>query len=328
MGGTMDLTANNLKDWVPVRMYQNDKGFFVDWAFLDKDRFIQPFFDDTIELRFRRPFSLLFRHQTPIEFLGELYGSSKGIVPSGIIFHVSRCGSTLITQMLAALAKNIVISEASVFDKIVRAIAPDETKIMWLRWMANALSQKRFSDEENFFIKFDSWGVLDLRLIERAFPDVPWIFVYRDPVEVIASNMNQPGAQMIPGAIAKIFPGLGLLEILQFSTEERFARTIAAFCGAAIENADSPLAKFINYTQLPEAVGSEICEHFGVTFNDEEKMAMRASSRFNAKIPTQEFSPDSERKRKEANAEVVRLAEKHVLPLYRELERLRNEKDK
>ncbi len=320
----MDLKIENFRDWSPLRIYENDEHFFVDWIFIGRKRFTEPFFEDTMQILLREPFNLAFRHQTPIEFLGELYERSRGPQPKGFIFHVSRCGSTLVSQMLASLEKNNVISEASVIDKTVRASASDGEKTIWLRWIVNALAQKRFEHEENLFVKFDSWSALDLPLIETAFPDVPWIFMYRDPVEVIVSNLRQPGAQMIPAAIEKIFPNMNLFEILQFSTEERFARTIAAFCASAIGNKDSMLGKFINYNQLPDIVTGEICDHFGVTFNDQEIAKMRSSSKFNAKTPKQEFIPDSEEKRKEANENVVRFAEQLVFPLYQELESTRS----
>jgi hypothetical protein len=319
----MDLKVANFRHWSPGRIYENGGGLFVDWFFLGIDRFTQPFHDDTLEIRLREPFNLLFRHQTPIDFLGELYEKSKGIVPNGFIFHVSRCGSTLVSQMFASLEKNVVISEASVIDKVVRANAPDELKVVWLRWLINALAQKRFANEENFFIKFDSWGVLDLPLIEKAFPEVPWIFMYRNPVEVIVSNLRQPGAQMIPGAIGKIFPQMNLFEILQLPIEERFACTIATFCQSALENSKSPRRKFINYNQLPFAVTDDVCSHFGVSFSDEEIENMQNSSKFHAKTPRMEFSPDGDKKRKEASPEVVHFAEKFVNPLYEKLENLR-----
>ena len=42
-------------------------------------------------------------------------------------------------------------------------------------------------------------SVLDLPLIYRAFPDVPWVFVYRQPVEVLASHAGAPLPEADPG---------------------------------------------------------------------------------------------------------------------------------
>lgn len=319
----MDLRIEDFRDWAPVRIYEQSGSFFVDWVFLGKKRFTEPFFEDTLHILMRKPFNLAFRHQTPIEFLGEIFNESPGLQPKGFIFHISRCGSTLVSQMFASLEKNIVISEATVIDKVIRAAVSDERKKVWLRWVVNALAQKRFGREENFFVKFDSWSVLDLHLIESAYPKIPWIFLYRDPVEVIVSNLRQPGAQMIPGTIEKIFPELNLFEILQFSTEERFARTIAAFAESGLANKESNLGKFINYDQLPEIFSSEICAHFNVHFDEDEAAAIGRTARSNAKSPGETFVPDGKEKRKEASEKVLSLAEDLVLPLYEKLENYR-----
>ena len=324
----MDLTAEDFRNWSPIRLSQTADGVFVDWCFLGDKRFTEPFHDHTIEALWQKPFNLLFRRQTPIDFLGEIFEKSPGVKPKGFIFHVSRCGSTLVSQMLASQTKNIVISEASVLDRAIRpdysfADAAEETKITRLRWLVNALAQKRFADEENFFIKFDSWSVLELPLIEQAFPEVPWIFLYRNPVEVIVSNIRQPGAQMIPGAIQNIFPNLNLYEILQFSIEERFARTIAAFCEYALANAASKNGKFINYSQLPEAVTGEICAHFNIKLTEPEIESINTSAKFDAKMPQSAFTPDGERKRMEAGEKIEYFAEKIVAPLYEKLEDIR-----
>ena len=80
----------------------------VDWGCLGKERFTDPLFEQTIDVCLRHPFNLLFRHQTPIELLGEVAATFPMVPPSGFIFHLSRCGSTLVSQMLAALPQNIV----------------------------------------------------------------------------------------------------------------------------------------------------------------------------------------------------------------------------
>lgn len=319
----MDLDIKKFEDWLPVRLYERDGGIFADWIFLGRKRFTEPFHDSTLEMRMYDHFNVLFQRRTPFEFLGEFYEKSPGIAPNGLIFHISRCGSTLVTQMLAALEKNIVISECSLLERILGAGVSDEQKIEWFRWMVNAHAQKRFPSEENLFIKFDSWSIFDLPLIEKAFPGVPWIFMYREPVEVLVSQVRMAGMQMIPGQIGAIFPGMDVHQILEFSTEERYARTIAAFCQAGIENAANPLGRFINYTQLPEAVTGEICEHFNLKFSAEDIEKMKDSSKRNAKNPREKFSADGEEKRNEANEQLVQLAEKFVKPLYAQLENIR-----
>ena len=167
----MDLKPENFRDWSPIRLYEKSGQIFVDWCFLGRERFIDSFYDDTIEKRFLQPFNLLFRHQTPFDFLTKIYERERGITPTGFIFHISRCGSTLVSQMFASLAKNIVISEASVIDKAVRANSffqniNDDEQVKMMRLLINALGRKRFAGETNFFIKFDSCKISRLSRAE------------------------------------------------------------------------------------------------------------------------------------------------------------------
>ncbi|HQU82890.1 MAG TPA: sulfotransferase [Pyrinomonadaceae bacterium] len=322
------VLENDLKlfqNWIPIRIYWRENLPFVDWCWLGNERFTDSFFDSTIQHRLTKPFNQLFRHQTPLEFLGEIYETQKGIAPTGFIFHLSRCGSTLVSQMLAALEQNIVLSEPPPIDAILRLQIPDETKIEWLKWLVNAFAQPR-EHEKHFFIKFDSWNTLDLGLIKRAFPDVPWIFMYRNPVEVIVSHKRQPGMQMIPGQIQQLSAGISFEESLQMPPEEFCARILAKMSESALNFADDKRGKFINYTQLLEVFFAEILDHFKLDFNDEELEKMRFAAQFNAKNTGLPFAPDSESKRKEAGEIAINSAGKFADPLYEKLEEIRESK--
>src|ERR1700733_3151262 len=172
------LNAGQFADWMPIRIYWQGDQPTVDWCHMGKLRFTDPFFAGTIEEALRQPFNLLFRRQTPIESLYELERCEPGLPPTGFIFHMSRCGSTLAAQMLATLPQNIVISEASPIDAILNAgfrnsAVTDEQRISWLRALLSAFGRRREPREKNFFVKFDSWHTLDLALIQQAFPTVP-----------------------------------------------------------------------------------------------------------------------------------------------------------
>ncbi len=116
----------NRKGWVPIQLHRAGAEAFIDWCWLGADRFTDPFFENTIDLAQSKPFNRLFTHRTPIAELGEWYEESPGLMPSGFIFHMSRCGSTLVSQMLAALPENLVISEAAPLDRLARAFTIPE----------------------------------------------------------------------------------------------------------------------------------------------------------------------------------------------------------
>lgn len=322
--------SEQLALWIPIRVEWRQTEPFIDWCYFGERRFTEPFFDQTINKLLRRPFNVLFRRLTPINVLEECHARRPGLQPSGFIFHMSRCGSTLISQMLAALPQNVVISEASPLDWMIRANIrrpeiTDDERIEWIECMASALGQKRHSQERHFFIKFDSWHIFELDLIERAFPGVPWIFLYRNPLEVMVSQNKQRGAGFFPGILEHVSLGLNLPEALKISLEEYTARVLARICETALEHKDNPNGLFVNYTQLPEAVALILSRHFRVNCSGEDIAGMNAAARFDAKSPKSEFVNDAEKKQREASETIHQLSDKWLMPLYKKMEIVRRD---
>ena len=163
---------------------------------------------------------------------------------------------------------------------------------------------------------------MDLGLIRRAYPDVPWIFLYREPTEVLVSHRRQPGAQMVPGMVGPGWMGLDMAAVAALSLDEYAVRVLATICRAALEHRDDG-GLFVNYRELPEAVFAEIAGHFGVTFDAAELDRMRQVAGFDAKSPTVSFTADSGAKQAAASPEMRRLAEEWLVPAYDALEALR-----
>ena len=321
------MTAPRLAGWVPVRFSWREGRSLVDWCYLGDRRFTEPFFGDTIRAALRLPFNLVFRHQTPVEVLLEWQDRQPGVPSAGFIFHTSRCGSTLVAQMLAALPRHVVLSEADPIDGVLRAPpagapASEADRCTWLRAMVSALGQQRSGAETHLFVKFDCWHTLDLPLIRQAFPEVPWVFVYRDPVEVLVSQLRQRGAYLVPGLTRLTLPGVDQAEAALMAPEEYCARMLACLYGAALDQArDGGL--LVNYRQLPEAACSSIADLFGAPCSTADAEQMRQAAQFDAKNPSFLFSPDSTDKQAQATARIQQMADKWVGPLYEELEALR-----
>ena len=329
----MNNFAEQLEKWLPIRVAWHQTAPFFDWCYFGERRFTESFFDQTVENLFQKPFNLFLRPLTPIDILEECYKIRPGLKPSGFIFHLSRCGSTLVSQMLAALEKNVVISEASPLDWIIRAKVrkpdiSDEEQIKWIRWMVSALGQKRDAEAEHFFIKFDSWHTFNLDLITQAFPDVPWVFLYRNPIEVMVSHNKMRGAGTVAGMIEYQIPGLSLMDSLEVSPDEYVARFLAKVCESALQNRENPNALFVNYTQLPQILTTDILKHFNVSYSDAELEKIIAAARFDAKSPAIEFKNDVQTKQREASDEIREVADKMLMPLYEELEVVRYNQNK
>jgi hypothetical protein len=312
-----------LVGWVPIRLFWVGAEPQVEWCYLGNERFTEPFFDFTIHQALQKPFNRLFRRQTTMATLREWRQTSPGLDPSGFIFHVSRCGSTVVSGLLATMENNVVVSEAGPIDALARAHqrapgASQEQRIAWLQWMVSALGQPRSGAENRYFIKFDALTTLQFALLQEAFPDVPWIFVYRDPVEVLVAMMEMP--RIIPGMGPNLLP---VPDISSMTIEEYAARVLGLLCDTVIQHFPCKRGMLVNYRQLPDLVWSELPAHFGLELPAGAVERMQETAAFNIKDRTRRFESDSERRREEASEEIRRMAAEWVQPQYEKLESLR-----
>ena len=117
--------------------------------------------------------------------------------PTGFVFHESRCGSTLVANSLAAFSPetNRVYSESPPPINVLKACAKSracnvEKQIELFRDVLYLMGRTNDADEKYLFFKFQSVTTLHVNLVQKAFPKIPWIFVYRDPVEVMMSHIG------------------------------------------------------------------------------------------------------------------------------------------
>jgi hypothetical protein len=299
----------------------------LEWCYTGRLRFTEAFFGDTIDQVQWDLAALLFRHQTTLDEAKLWNRRCPGLPPSGFIFHMSRCGSTLVTQMLGALPRNRVLSEPTTLHGVIRAAllntsVPRETVVDWLRTVVSSLGCP-LEGETHYFVKFDAWHVLALPLIVKAFPETPWIFLYRDPAEVLVSQLRMPGAWTVVDALAPEAFGVEREIVFSIPRAEYIARGLAGLCAAALEHRECGRGLMVNYDRLPEFVCEGMLRHFGLALGEAELDLMRAASRRDAKMPGMEFAGDREVKRRAITPEIRELVEKWLSPLYERLERLR-----
>lgn len=312
---------------MPVAVRWREGGWAVDWCYFAGLRLTDPFFAQTANHALSDPARMLFRRETPVGYLGSLAREFPGIAPAGFIFHLSRCGSTLVSRMLATLERNLVISEAPALDQLLLlsgtgALGPPESGTMALRGLVSAIAQPR-NGEDRFFIKFDSWHVRELPAILDAFPGVPWIFLYRDPVEVLVSQRRRAGIQMVRGIIDPRRLGLDPDAVHPAAVAEYSARVLAQLCNAALENRGKGSGLFVNYRELPGAIFGAIARHFGLELTPEERATMTEAAKFDAKSPGFAFEDDSEGKQREATDQIRQLARVWLAEPYEKLESIR-----
>ena len=321
------MTSQDLDGWIPSRVNWQGGEPVVEWRWLGERRLKDPFFNDTLSRALQNPFTLLFRHETPLGTLRSHAETRPGLKTAGLVFHMSRCGSTLASQALSASPENVVISEAPALDSLLRGgIQVDtEQRVAWIRWIVSALGQQRSGQETRCFIKLDCWHVPYLPLLRKALPDVPWIFLYRDPVEVLASHEGELALWRVPGMLDSQLIGVDPERVWLMDPMEYCARVLGKICESALNVRTDALGRFVNYRELPEALWTIVASHFGIVLSPGDIGLMRQRAQFNAKVPHLPFEIDNQTKRDRASAHVAVLAERWLAPAYRGLEQLSTE---
>ena len=310
------------RNWLPAAIVQAPGRLAIDWLHFGDIVLDDSFFDMSLRHARRLPINALLRVCTPLSVLANAHPPDAADAPDGLIFHMSRCGSTLVSQMLAAMAGGVVASEAPPLDTIVQMAhshpdAPLEQRVALLRGMAAALGRDRFGNRRHYVIKTDSWHSLALPLFRAAFPDTPWVFLFRDPTEVMVSQMRIRGSQTVPGT--QLDPVFAIPDPLSLSGEDYIARVLNRVTQAAVDHAEIGGGLFVDYADLPDAVERRILPHFGIRPDPEALAAMRATATWDAKSPSFAFEPDAEDKRRSAGDAVRAAVAAHLDEPHREL---------
>ncbi|HEY1607266.1 MAG TPA: hypothetical protein VGF77_16885 [Allosphingosinicella sp.] len=302
-------------DWLPVAVRRFPTGeAAVDWAHFGGAHLTSPFFAADARPIEARPFNRLFRYRMRLDDFVAASAGEKLPEPDGFIFHMSRCGSTLVTQMLAALPGSEIVSEPAPLDAAARRAfargTPDPVAI--LRAMIGAFGRR---GGRPFVVKTGFWQALALPLYRRAFPSVPWLFLFREPVEILVSQLRERGPETMP--LVSPIPGIDPAA----PDADQIAQALAAVCEAAADTAVSEGGLFVDHADLPEAVFTAILPHFGMDAED-ARAAMAAAARRDAKNPSAAFEPDGAAKRAQADAR-LRAAAGRLGPVYERLYALR-----
>lgn len=283
-----------LANWIPYRLEHINQDWLVHWLYLGDKRMNDPFFDDTI--RYCRAM------QKRVSKFGSCSGTAllkandiAALKPQAFVFHVSRCGSTLLSQAFAESEACISISEAPLLDEILRSTEHDPgiTNAQREEWFKAALSwmgQVRTGGESNYIVKLDSWHIHFYALLREWFPEVPFFFLTRRPGEVLASHAKIRGIHMIPGMVNPLLLKLGELPEFRGDFTTFGAEVLRHYYLelSAIVKLDCKFDRFFDYSQGPREMLESFSEFTGIAL--ETKMYERLS--FHSKSVGLAFEPE------------------------------------
>lgn len=283
------------------------------WRPTDGGRFAEPFFDDTLS-RLRRdaagrpPIST-----TPLASWTQGSGATR---PTAFILHVSRCGSTLLSRMLAALPCHLVVSEARIFDDILRARAPlqgiaPDWRDACLPSAVEAFAASQAVPAQRLFIKLDCWHLFELQRLRRVFPGVPLMFVHRHPLEVLVSLMQRPSFTLVRDTVTPEEMGISPEQRDAMPPEVLAATILGSFFRQALRHHEHLVP--VPYATLPTLGWTRAA---GLRLSPEERATMQLVAEADAKQPQQRFVADVQRKRSTASDAIRRACAQWAEPAY------------
>lgn len=280
---------------------------------------------------------------------------TKVLQVGGAVFHESRCGSTLVSNLLVAANPQAhrVYSESTPPINVLRVCnsCSRAKQIALLRDVVYLMSRSQTPHETRVFFKIQSIGTHAISLWTEAFPSIPWAFVYRDPVEVLASHLRRGGdsAHRAPCLRSRDHPTPILIDLVarhhfeqnpsegmpdattatqlvsKLSTVEFCAAHLATLCTSALEEYRTKHShkegRFVNYASLPDIMWESVLpNHFDVEDLSEahiermKSIALVYSKGFQDKA-NKPWSQDTDIKQKRAS-EAMRQAAKDYLNVY------------
>ena len=265
--------------------------------------------------------------------------------PSAFIFHESRVGSTLAANLLAAVPSHLVYSEGMRLPesrKASRAALREALQDYVALLGAPTTRDGARGPHAKLFVKFQSAVSARMADVLDAFPDVPWLFIHRDPVQVLMSHGARGFGRAVCVAKQRRTPKdvCALLDgCADAPPEDYCAAHLAHLCDGALAAAKAGhdgCGRVLEYTaDMTAALVDDVFPHFfGVDVDDRARRAMVATSekyskghetllgagRFNARA-------DSDRKNRAATPAAQRAADAHLAPRHAALAALGRELD-
>ena len=304
-------------DWTPVALPNSKDGcLFVIWAKIGTGPFDAPFFDSDAQERLKTAQWFSATHQS----LHEYAINSPGVPLKGVVWHMSRCGSTLAKSLLAATDHSVAISEPGFINRIVARMSEDPNGpcSTILSSALNCFIRPNGTNLTRGYLKCTSWNVLLAPQMHAQAPSVPCIFIHRDPLLVLASL--QKGMPGWTASESFLFDMCGMKAAE--NPLVRAADILAKYLEEALRAEASGYCRLVAYKDINSRfVDGDLPEYFGYEVTPTVREKMAKVFRFSSKNPSVKFVPDEESKRAFARniPGLEEIAEKKLGRLYNEI---------
>lgn len=297
--------------WQPAEYRKKDQT--INWvpAF---EPLQQPFFQDDI---LKQRGKLLAQFIRPVTMVSELLAQTSALTPISpdlIIFHWSRCGSTLLGGLYRQLSGVKLLSESMLIsDMLLDPCWPDSVKPQLLT-LAVQLQGRFRHGETQLVLKLNAWDLPQWPLWLQQFPAAKVLCLGRDPEAILASHQRISGMHM-----AGLHGQLGVLgDIWQhcgsfFSGRCEVLYLLMQSSEALVRQKQ---AVFIDYQHLVQFSPQQLAAWLGRTPGSHELQRWRSFSTRDAKQPDQVFQQASTRLDLVFDSEQQQLIQGRLQPLY------------
>jgi hypothetical protein len=273
------------RHWIPERLVTDGGAATCRWVDANGLRYDDPFFASTAD-RCRAAGT----RSSPVDALHTQAAAAPPLPPVAFIFHVSRCGSTLLAQLLGLDERSIVLSEAPLLDEILRSDRPDRDALFDAA--LHLLGRPRFG-EERLFVKTDCWHLFEAAALRRRYPEAPFVLLYRAPAGVLASQRRMRGMHVVPGLLTRVAFEVAF-DADRMTLDHYAARVLEQHYRAMLalaERDDNTL--LVAYEEGFPDLFLRAAAWLGLSGNEEHLARVRERCRYHGKRPQEAFGADA-----------------------------------
>lgn len=319
--------------WVPTNLIMEDERPVIELALFESRRPQLPFIGADLE-------NCGQRVRIPLSEIADSVPDDASLTP--LIFHMSRCGSTLLCNMLRNIDRFKVVAEPEPINQVFQVAWPSkQQQVVALRALESLYRYSLCESHQTLIIKSSAWTSAFSEIILQALPHSPWCFLYRDPVEVLSSNHKTPPQWLWPATLTAYLDLLGnsgqqvdkmdLRTRLYFDNGYHPGMPPIELCSKVLSECCRSIKRsmqgsrrgcIVDYAELPDALFSTLNEHFKLELTGLERVKAQSATMWNSKtFKLRKFKPDGERKRASASDDIINLAESF---LQREIDDLKH----
>lgn len=283
----IDDTVILAGQWLPHRYQPARK--IVQWL-IPVGHATEPFQDEYLSRCCQQLFNQIIQPRSSLDCAWQQAMNLPQVQPAGFIFHLSRCGSTLISGCLSELDSTCVFSESPLLTELLldSQLSLEERKIS-LRAFIN-LQAAAFPHRSQVIIKWNAWDIFQWELIRGLFPQVPVVFLVRDPMEILASHQRSAGRHMAGD------PGLaGVAQVFAAREESLLAwrcNILAALLNEMGKFISDSSVMRVDYRHLNGDQIIKVANHFDVFPDGEAHRRINHRLQFHSKTPGVAFAND------------------------------------